>query len=85
MSFDTVAENAAFKANNELPYALWSDLDRELALYYGAASTAGQWFANRITVILDPDGNWVLEYAPSGNLYLHAQLVLDDLAILMAQ
>ncbi len=59
-------------------------MGKELALYYGAAGAASAFFANRITVILDPEGTWILAYPKiSGSLYKHAQVVLDDLALIL--
>ena len=69
-------------------YDLWSDMDRELAMYYGAASSPTAIFPKRMTVLLDPDGVWRLTYPlPAegvGGLYAHAQLILDDLGVLTA-
>ena len=83
-----MADNAVFKAQDPpisepLPYPLWSDLGKELALYYGAASSESQPFANRLTVVLNPDGTLVLVYEPTSPLYLHSQDVLDDITALM--
>ena len=51
---------------------------------YGAADSEFAFLAKRMTVILDPQGTWTLAYPKiSGSLYKHAQLVLDDLALLM--
>ncbi len=77
--------NAIFKSNEEFQFDLLSDVDRELALYYGAADNPGQFFASRITVILDEKGEWVLFYPSDklGSLYAHAQMVLDDLSLLL--
>ena len=67
-------------------YDLWSDQARELALFYGAATSEIQPFALRHTVLLDPEGVWRLTYPlpqnGPGGLYAHAQQVLDDLALL---
>jgi len=67
-------------------YDLWSDTSRELATYYGADYGPLVPFPKRMTVLLDPDGVWRLTYPlPEegiGGLYLHAQLILDDLAVL---
>jgi peroxiredoxin len=62
-----------------------TDKDRELALNYGAASNKNQFFASRVTVVLDDKGEWILFYPTGklGPLYKHAQMVLDDLAILL--
>ena len=44
-----------------------------------------QFFVSRVTVVLDDKGEWVLFYPTDqmGSLYAHAQVVLDDLAILL--
>lgn len=47
---------------NGFQYELWSDLGRELALYYGAATTETQGSASRVTRLLDEDGTLILEY-----------------------
>jgi len=84
-SFDQPAVNAAFKATNNYQYRLLSDADRELALAYGAATSVSQFFASRVTVLLDPTGHWVLKYDVT-DVSKHPQHVLDDItAILAAQ
>ena len=40
VSFDTPDANAAFKTSQSFELALWSDVQRELAVYYGAADTS---------------------------------------------
>jgi len=86
VSFDTTNKNATFKANEEFDFPLWSDLEKSLALQYGAADGLITLFADRITVILDAEANWVVFYpktvVTSVSLYAHAQMVLDDLALL---
>lgn len=87
VSFDAPATNAIFKANEEFQFPLWSDTEKTLALTYGAAEASWQPIASRITVILDENGDWALFY-PAGvvsaqSLYIHAQVVLDDLALLV--
>jgi peroxiredoxin len=80
-SFDAPAANATFKANNDYEYELWSDTDKTLALYYGAASSTTQLMANRVTRILDAEGTLVLEYN-AVNPAVHPQQVLEDCQIL---
>ena len=87
VSFDAPEKNAIFKANEEFTFPLWSDTEKTLALTYGAAEASWQPIASRVTVILDENGDWVLFY-PAGvvaakSLYIHAQTVLDDLALLV--
>ncbi len=81
-SFDTVEANLAFHDENEFPYDLWSDLGRELGLYYGAATSDTQGWAARITVVLDDRGCLVHTYEEVNPL-THPQEVLDDLEQLL--
>jgi peroxiredoxin len=87
VSFDQPSANATFKSNEEFEFPLWSDTKKTLALYYGGADASWQFFANRVTVILDDAGNLVLFYpvdvVAAKSLYIHAQTVLDDLAQLL--
>ena len=64
VSFDPSPLNAQFKETNNFLYPLWSDTAKELALYYGAASSNTQKTASRITILLAGDGSWLLTYAP---------------------
>jgi peroxiredoxin Q/BCP len=81
VSFDSPSENQAWALEEGFQFDLWSDDGRELALYYGAASSAGQAFASRITVLLDEDGNLLLEY-PFVSVGTHPQEVLEDCQLL---
>jgi len=83
VSFDQPAANLLFKNTNNYEYALWSDLEREVALYYGAATSSSSFFPSRISVVVAPDGQWVLTY-PSVNTSKHPQEVLDDMTAIVA-
>ena len=84
VSFDSPEANLKFKEGQSFQFDLYSDTKRELALYYGAADSDFALFAKRVTVILNPAGTWILAYPKvSGSLYKHAQVVLDDLALLI--
>ena len=50
-------------------------------MYYGAASSESQTFADRLTKIIDSDGTLILEYRVSG-VGTHPQEVLDDLLVI---
>ncbi|MBX2803776.1 MAG: redoxin domain-containing protein [Myxococcales bacterium] len=77
VSFDPPAENQAWAEEHELPFELWTDNDRELALYYGAATTPEQGAANRRSYLLDADGYVLLEY-PVVSTGVHPAQVLAD-------
>jgi peroxiredoxin len=84
-SFDKPAKNAQFKASEKFAFALWSDAGRELALAWGAAKTGNQLFADRVTVVLDPQGARILHYNVGFNIAAHPQQVLSDCKALLGQ
>ncbi|MFT5430002.1 MAG: peroxiredoxin Q/BCP [Myxococcota bacterium] len=84
-SFDKPAENKSFSFVNNFQYPLFSDADRELALHFGAASSANQFWADRITVVLDPDGRWILRYEDVFNTKEHPNEVLADMQKILGE
>jgi len=80
-SFDQPEDNQAFADGQGFEYELWSDLDRSLAVHYGAASSSTQSMASRVTVVLDAEGIWRLVYNPA-SVTSNAQDVLDDCQVL---
>lgn len=62
VSFDPPEENQAWAEEEGFLFDLWTDHDRTLALHYGAATSATQSAASRVTKVLDADGVLVLEY-----------------------
>jgi peroxiredoxin len=77
-SFDSPSENQGFKDEEGFEYELWSDLGRELALHYEAASSESQNNADRRTVVLDAQGRQLLRYDPGLNFGAHPAEVLED-------
>ena len=58
-SFDTVAENLAFATDQEFPFRLLSDPDREVGQAYGVARSAHEPYADyprRWSFLIDPAG-----------------------------
>ncbi len=51
-----------------------------MAKHYGAYSVS--WFADRVTVILDPAGSWVLTY-PVSSTKNHPEEVLQDITAIL--
>ena len=78
ISFDTVEENAAFAKKFSFPYALLCDTTRSIGLAYGACQDARAGFANRISYLIDEEGQVQRVYA-SVNSRVHAAEVLADL------
>lgn len=62
VSFDTPEENQTFAEQQGFEYELWSDDDKDMALYYGAATSQSTSMPSRITMLLDSDGTLILEY-----------------------
>ena len=81
VSFDQPTKNEAWAIDEGFQFDLWSDLDRTLALYYGAATSASQGSASRVTRILDANGDVVLEYKVS-SVGTHPSEVLADCELL---
>lgn len=78
VSFDSPSENASWSADQGFQYELWSDVDRSLAIYYGAG-TASSYAASRVTKLLDEDGDLILEYVDVDlGIGAHPSDVLSD-------
>jgi len=58
-------------------YELWSDDNKDLAIYYGAG-TASSWAPERVTVVLDAEGNQLLSYSVGWGISSHPREVLED-------
>ena len=84
VSFDTPEDNHDWALAEGFQFELWSDPDRTLALHYGAASSPVQWFADRVTKVIDCDGTLVLEY-PTVAVAAHPQEVLEDCQALFTE
>lgn len=64
--------------NQQFNYEVWTDNDKVLALYYGAADSSYTLFPKRITVLLDESGELLLEYVEHVDAGAHPAQVLDD-------
>jgi thioredoxin-dependent peroxiredoxin len=78
VSFDTVAENAAFAKKFDFPFPLLCDTTREIGLAYGACDSAQAKTAKRISYLIDPGGRILLSYASVAPAQ-HPQEVLKDI------
>lgn len=81
VSFDSPEKNQAWAEAESFTFDLWTDDDKTLALYYGAASSETQRTADRVTVVLDETGTVVLEYTDV-SVSTHPQEVLEDCTVL---
>jgi peroxiredoxin len=64
--------------DQEFQYEVWTDDDKTLALHYGAAASTGAFVPDRVTVILDEQGEWLLEYTTGTGVVSHTADVLAD-------
>lgn len=56
ISFDTVAENAAFAEKFSFQFPLLSDPERKVGMAYGACAAPADKYAKRLTYVIGPDG-----------------------------
>ena len=81
--FQEPADPMAWVEDQEYQYEIWTDDDeRTLSVTYGAADDASAWFPERVSVILDADGNLLLEYMDDVSTGTHPTDVLADCKIL---
>lgn len=78
VSFDTPAENLAFKRKFAFPFDLLSDVDRKVGMAYGAAGAPDAGYAKRISFLIGTDGKIVKVYDPVKPAE-HPDQVLADL------
>lgn len=78
VSFDSPEDNQEWAEDEGFDFDLWTDEDRVMALYYGAASSESQAWADRITLLLDADGTVQLVYDVGFEIGAHPAQVLED-------
>jgi peroxiredoxin Q/BCP len=78
VSFDTAAENRAFAEKYAFNFPLLCDTDRKLGLAYGAAASASAANAQRVGVVIGPDGK-VKEWSPKVDARAYPQEVVKRL------
>ena len=81
MSFNSPGENEAWVIDQGFQYEVWRDDDRTLAVTYGSVDSVFAFVPGRVTVVLDADGQLLLNY-PSVDVNAHPQQVLDDCQLL---
>jgi peroxiredoxin Q/BCP len=55
-SFDTVEDNAAFAKKNSFTFPLLCDVDKKLAMAYGACTDPKAGWPNRVSFLIDEQG-----------------------------
>lgn len=64
-------------------YEIWTDDDdRTLSVAYGAAANSSAWFPDRVSVLLDANGDLLLEYKEDVSTGAHPDQVLSDCQLL---
>lgn len=81
MGFQDPGTNDAWIQDQGYQYEVWTDDDRALSVTYGAASSESAFFPDRVTVLLDSNGDLLLEYTQVV-IDVHPQQVLEDCELL---
>jgi peroxiredoxin Q/BCP len=82
VSFDKPSKLQGWAEKEGFQYELWQDDDKSLAIHYGAADSESALWANRISVLLDKNGEVLLEYKKNVSTGTHPQQVLQDCEML---
>lgn len=78
VSFDTVAENAAFVKKFDFNYPLLCDTSRSIGLAYGACDDAKAQYAQRISYVIGADGKVERVYG-TVDAMSHPNTLLEEL------
>jgi peroxiredoxin len=78
VGLDTPADNLAWAQDEGFPYELWTDDDATLGVTYGALDNRRDSSVDRITVLLDENGDLVLQYLHDIAVGTHPEQVLQD-------
>ena len=81
VGFDTPEKNQSWAEDEGFAFELWTDDDKTLAVHYGAASGPSAPVPNRVTRVLDGNGDLVLEYRVTA-IDAHPEKVLEDCRLL---
>lgn len=77
VGFDSPEVNQAWAEDEGYQFEIWTDDDKTLAVYYGAAASTSATVPLRVTKILDAEGELILEYSVT-NVGTHPAQVLAD-------
>ena len=78
VGLDSPAENLAWTEDEGFAFELWTDDDSTLGVTYGALDGPRDTFVDRVTMLLDADGELLLEYVDSIDVGEHPSKVLED-------
>ncbi len=77
VGFDEPSRNRSWAEDEGYAFELWTDSDKTLAVAYGSVSSTSASYPGRITVLIDADGEQLLDYSVS-DLGTHPAQVLED-------
>ena len=77
VGFGDPSDQGEWAVEQGFQYEVWTDVNRELSIYYGAADSENSFFPSRITRLLAADGTLLLEY-DNVNFGTNPREVLDD-------
>lgn len=78
VSFDTVAENAAFAKKFNFPFLLLCDTDHQIGMAYGAVKGKDDKYPARIGYVIDPAGR-IKSAHPKVDAAAFPQTVINDI------
>ena len=81
VGFGPTPLNAQWVADQNYAFEVWNDINKTLALYYGAINSPGAFAPNRMTRLLDASGKVLLEYN-TVSTGTHPAEVLSDCQVL---
>jgi peroxiredoxin len=86
VGFSDTATMAEWVAEESFQYDVWTDTDaRTLAVHYGAADSASALFPERVTMLLDRNGDLLLKYTDDIRVGTHPDQVLEDCQALFGE
>ena len=84
VTFGNASSNRDWVQSEGFQYEVWSDSNKDLAVYYGAAANHNAFVPNRVTRLLDGEGNLLLEYN-SVDINSSPAKVLEDCQLIFGQ
>ena len=78
VSFSDPSANEDWAQDESFEFQIWTDSDKDLALYYEAIDSDWAFVPGRITVLLDEEGNLALGYYSGISVGTHPAQVLED-------
>ena len=80
VGLDEPEANLAWAEEEEFAFELWSDDEKVLGVTYGALSGDRDSSVDRVTMLLDAEGELLLTYTEAINVGTHPADVLEDCA-----